>query len=93
MVARGIRECHCKFPWCGRCCWGISLQVVKRIVRWRWVADGSAVLLGNAIELSTAALCDWGTPAEVPKRIVMVGSRGRRVVDDAAMLFGNQYRN
>ena len=33
--------------------WGISLQVVKRIgmvgVRWCWVADGGAVLLGNAI--------------------------------------------
>ena len=38
----------------GRLCyWGISLQLVKCIVavasRWRWVGDGGAVLLGNAI--------------------------------------------
>ena len=36
-----------------RCHWGISLQVVKRIVRVGcrslWVANGAAVLLGNVI--------------------------------------------
>ena len=34
-----------------RCYWEIALQVVKRIgmvgVRWYWVVDGCAVLLGN----------------------------------------------
>ena len=36
-----------------RCFWGISLQVVRRIVivgsRWCWLGDGCAVLFGNAI--------------------------------------------
>ena len=41
------------FPWWCGVIWGISLQVVNRNVmvasRWRWVVDGGAVSLGNAI--------------------------------------------
>ena len=46
----------CRLLWVsmvGRCYWGIQSQVVKRIVLVasgrRWVADGGAVLVGNAI--------------------------------------------
>ena len=45
-----IRECHCRWPMVARCYWGMSLQVVKRIVMvassWWWVADGGGCYEG-----------------------------------------------
>ena len=51
-----------------RCYWGMSLQVFKRIVmvgcRSLWVANGAAVLLGNANPLRHGVIreCNWRFP-------------------------------
>ena len=104
-VKRRLRLCS---PMVGSVChWEVWLQVAKRIVmvgsRRRPVADGGALLLGNAIagfyggavlvgnqmQVSMAALCCWGMPVEVAKRVEMVGSRWRWVADGCTLSLGN----
>ena len=57
----------------------MPLQIARRLVtvgaRWRWVAIGAAVLLGNA-----TADC---------RRLITVGARVRWVAIGAAVLLGN----
>ena len=64
-----------------RCYWGMSLQVIKRIVmvgsRWCWVADSDAVLLGNRHY-------GVGGVSGESQRIVMVASRWCWVGDGGA---------
>ena len=70
----------------------MPLQVVKRIVmvvsRWRWVADGGAVLLGNAIEgfHGGAVLL---RNASGGCQTHCNHNYKRRVADDAAVSLGN----
>ena len=71
--------------------------------RRRWVADGGAVLLGNAIAaceppcnggfqggvgLPMVALCYWGMLLQLARRLVMVASRRRWVADGGAVFWG-----
>ena len=58
----------------------MQLQIARRLItvgaRWRWVAIGAAVLLGNAT-------ADCQTP------YITVGARWRWVAMGAAVLLGN----